>query len=91
MRRKGKRILVIGMAGILLVMGTGCGTGKENADLGNGSGLANGEWSEGEQVASLDWQGQYDLGIRLLGEGKYEEAIIAFTAAIEIAPSRSAL
>ena len=31
-----------------------------------------------------DWQAQYDLGVRYLSEGNYEEAIIAFTAAIEI-------
>lgn len=30
------------------------------------------------------WQEQYDLGVRYLAEGNYEEAIIAFTAAIEI-------
>lgn len=30
------------------------------------------------------WQDQYDLGVRYLAEGNYEEAIIAFTAAIEI-------
>lgn len=38
--------------------------------------------SGGEKTDS--WQDQYDLGIRLLSEGNYEEAIIAFTAAIEI-------
>ena len=32
------------------------------------------------------WQEQYDLGARYLSEGSYEEAIIAFTAAIEIDP-----
>jgi len=32
------------------------------------------------------WQEQYDLGVRYLTEGKYEEAILAFTAAIEIDP-----
>ena len=32
------------------------------------------------------WQEQYDLGVRYLSEGNYEEAIIAFTAAIEIEP-----
>lgn len=32
----------------------------------------------------LSWQEQYDLGVRYLNEGNYEEAIIAFTAAIEI-------
>lgn len=35
------------------------------------------------------WQEQYDLGIRYLSEGKYEDAIIAFTAAIEIDPKQS--
>ena len=35
------------------------------------------------------WQEQYDLGVRYLSEGKYEEAIIAFTAAIEIDPKRA--
>lgn len=35
------------------------------------------------------WQEQYDLGMRYLTEGKYEEAIIAFTAAIEIDPKRA--
>ncbi len=34
------------------------------------------------------WQEQYDLGIRYLEEGNYEEAIIAFNAAIEIDPKR---
>lgn len=34
------------------------------------------------------WQEQYDLGVRYLSEGNYEEAIIAFTAAIEIDPNQ---
>lgn len=34
------------------------------------------------------WQEQYDLGVRYLSEGNYEQAIIAFTAAIEIDPKR---
>ena len=34
------------------------------------------------------WQEQYDLGMRYLNEGNYEEAVIAFTAAIEIDPKR---
>lgn len=33
---------------------------------------------------AVSWQEQYDLGVRYLSEGNYEEAIIAFTAAIEI-------
>ena len=35
------------------------------------------------------WQEQYDLGVRYLSEGNYEEAIIAFTAAIEIEPEHA--
>ena len=34
------------------------------------------------------WQSQYDLGVRYLSEGSYQEAVIAFTAAIEIDPRR---
>lgn len=36
------------------------------------------------QNQEAQWQEQYDLGIRYLSEGNYEEAIIAFTTAIEI-------
>ncbi len=44
----------------------------------------------GRPTASVDrWQEQYDLGVRYLSEGNYEEAIIAFNAAIEIDPKRS--
>lgn len=35
------------------------------------------------------WQEQYDLGVRYLSEGNYEEAIIAFTSAIEIDPKQA--
>lgn len=41
------------------------------------------------QSAETRWQEQYELGIRYLSEGNYEEAIIAFTAAIEIDPRRA--
>lgn len=34
------------------------------------------------------WQDYYDLGMRYLSEGNYEEAIISFTAAIEIDPKQ---
>ena len=37
------------------------------------------------------WQEQYDLGMQYLEEGDYEQAIVAFTAAIEIAPKQSVL
>ena len=34
------------------------------------------------------WQEQYDLGMRYLNDGNYQEAVIAFTAAIEIDAKR---
>ena len=43
----------------------------------------------GQKGSALRWQEQYDLGVRYLSEGNYEEAIIAFTAAIEIDPKQA--
>lgn len=37
-----------------------------------------------KKAAEPTWQERYDLGVRYLSEGNYQEAIIAFTAAIEI-------
>lgn len=42
-----------------------------------------------EQSTETQWQEQYDLGVRYLSDGNYEEAISAFTAAIEIDPKRA--
>ena len=42
----------------------------------------------GATQAPLSWQEQYDLGVRYLNEGNYEEAILAFEAAIAIDPKR---
>lgn len=42
----------------------------------------------GKNQTGSTWQEQYDLGVRYLSEGNYEEAIIAFTAAIEIDSNR---
>jgi len=39
--------------------------------------------------AATTWQEQYDLGVRYLSEGNYQEAILAFTAAIEIDPKKA--
>ena len=41
-----------------------------------------------EKFGGDKWQEQYDLGMRYLEEGDYEEAILAFNAAIEIDDSR---
>ena len=48
--------------------------------------------STSEQADSTEhttWQDYYDLGVRYLSEGDYQEAIIAFTAAIEIDPKQA--
>lgn len=45
----------------------------------------------GCSAAAVDWQEQYDLGIRYLSEQNYSEAILAFTAAIEVDPNRQEL
>ena len=39
--------------------------------------------------AAKTWQEEYDLGVRYLSEGNYDEAILAFEAAIEIDPKRA--
>ena len=39
-----------------------------------------------ESADASGWQAKYDLGVRYLSDGNYEEAVIAFTAAIEIDP-----
>ena len=41
-----------------------------------------------EKTDASGWQAQYDLGVRYLNDGNYEEAVIAFTAAIEIDPKK---
>ena len=38
---------------------------------------------------ALSWQEQYDLGVRYLSDGNYQEAVIAFEAAITIDAKRS--
>lgn len=50
------------------------------------SGTAEGGGSTEPELTYLDY---YDLGVRYLSEGNYEEAIIAFTAAIEIDPKQA--
>ncbi len=44
----------------------------------------------GKVSGASTWQEQYDLGVKYLSEGNYEEAVIAFTAAIDIDPKQSA-
>ncbi len=43
---------------------------------------------QADSAGQASWEEQYELGLRYLEDGNYEEAIIAFTAAIEIDPKR---
>ncbi len=47
--------------------------------------------SESESESEPDAGEQLDLGIRYLNEGNYQEAILAFTAVIEIEPNNAAV
>jgi Tfp pilus assembly protein PilF len=40
----------------------------------------------GQKAEAATWQEKYDLGAKYLDEGNYQEAVLAFTAAIEIDP-----
>ncbi len=53
------------------------------------SGCVGNSRTEAIEDETPTWQEQYDLGVRYLSEGNYEEAIIAFTAAIEIDPKQA--
>ena len=57
---------------VILLLASSCSTSVSNESM----------------TAEKTWQDYYDLGVRYLSEGNYEEAIIAFTAALEIDPSR---
>lgn len=45
-------------------------------------------WMVGCSPSVSTWTEQYDLGLRYVSEGKYEEAVIAFQKAIEIDPKQ---
>lgn len=45
--------------------------------------------ADAEERSAPTWQSRYDLGVRYLSDGNYEEAILAFTAAIEIDPKNA--
>ena len=44
---------------------------------------------DAEEQSAPTWQSRYDLGVRYLSDGRDEEAILAFTAAIEIDPKNA--
>lgn len=67
---------------IVLSMLAGCGA-KDGSNTDETKKPAGQETTED---SGLNWKDQYNLGIRLLNEGRYEDAILAFTAAIQINP-----
>ena len=68
------------MMGILLAITFSIGACGSNTKKTESSDLA---------TAIATWQEQYDLGMQYLEEGDYEQAIVAFTAAIEIDPKQA--
>lgn len=83
------RLHVARVLALILALALHAACGKEEPGDGPADSLLqSGELIETQETS--DWQSQYDLGMRLLGEGKYEEAVIAFSAAIEIEPKRAA-
>lgn len=67
---------------MILSMLVGCG-GSTDSNTGE---TKNPIGQETNADSVMNWKDQYDLGIRLLNEGRYEDAILAFTAAIQINP-----
>jgi len=73
-----KRLAMVLLACSMIFCLVACG-GKNGENTGDGA---------KQTQAQMSWQEQYDLGIRLLNEGKYEDAILAFQAAIQIDPKK---
>lgn len=71
-----KRCLSLLLSLVMLLALTACGGNRAEVSV------------EDVTEGVLSWQEQFDLGVRYLSEGNYQEAIIAFTAAIEIEPKR---
>ena len=65
------------MLWILVLCMSACGNNVEQT-----------ESSEIENIITT-WQEQYDLGMQYLEDGDYEQAIVAFTAAIELDPKQA--
>lgn len=85
MRRNRKKTTFIAALCLLAALSTACR--KQPEEHGPDSGeMQSGEAQSEDAMRELSFEEQYDLGMRLLSEGSYEEAIIAFTAALEIDP-----
>ncbi len=83
LRKEKKLAALLSVFAVVTLLSASCGNREADNKTESQAGASGEEGLSG-------WQEQYDLGIRLLGEGKYEEAVIAFAAAIEIEPKRAA-
>ena len=81
MKRRKMRLFAGLLAAVLLLALTACASSV--------SSISKPASTDAGRDETSDWQTQYDLGVRYLSEGNYEEAIIAFTVAIEIEPKRA--
>lgn len=80
-----KKTRLIALIMLLACLLAGCGGSAQNEELQSASPAS--ELLAGtEQI--LSYEDYYNLGVRYLSDGNYEEAIIAFLAAIEIEPRR---
>lgn len=71
-----KKNILIEILIVVVLCITACGKITESSNL---------------EAAIASWQKQYDLGMQYLKDGDYEQAIVAFTAAIEIDPKQEVL
>ena len=86
MRRQG--LFCIFICAVLLFPLSACG-GKPAAGAAETPAVSTEAPAPTETPHAATWQEQYDLGVRYLSEGNYQEAILAFTAAIEIDPKQA--
>jgi Tfp pilus assembly protein PilF len=72
--------LLFALASLVLLLSlTGCGDTAAPAAAASAAASASGD----------TWQEQYDLGMKYLEDGNYQEAVTAFEAAIEIDPKQA--
>lgn len=73
---------------LLLCLLCGCAKSTVTPNWAKQTTKPAGKTAATKDTQSSGWQEQYDLGVRYLSDGNYEDAIIAFTAAIEIDPKK---
>ena len=72
-----KRNVLMGILLVIALSSVACGNSVKQTE------------SNGIENVITTWQEQYDLGMKYLEDGDYEQAIVAFTTAIEIDPKQT--